>query len=194
MARPKTRKTYHHGDLKRALLDGAITLIEEGGLDHFTMAKAARIAGGSSGAPYRHFTDRHTLLVTLAKEGAEMLDEAVDEAMGHSGLDPFEQLMALGETHVRFAIEHPAHYRVMHAPEYSDPNDVDADEATEVEANGQALTATADGHRETTLRLGAQAAIYGLARMLIDGHFPAGRDPEEATAAIRVVLRHLLRR
>lgn len=194
MARPKTRKTYHHGDLKRALLDAAITLVEEGGLDHFTMAKAARIAGVSSGAPYRHFPDRHTLLVTLAREGAEMLDDAVDEAMGHAGLDPLEQLLALGETHIRFAIEHPAHYRIMHAPEYTEGGEVEVEEASEVEANGQALAATADGNRETALRLGAQAAIYGLARMLIDGHFPADRDPDEATAAMRAVLHRILRR
>ena len=195
MARPNGRETYHHGDLRRALLDAAIQLIAEGGLDHFTMAKAARIAGVSSGAPYRHFPDRQTLLVAMAAEGAEMLDAAVDTAMGHAALDPLEQLMALGETHVRFAIEHPAHYRVMHAPEYTPPADDEAaGDDEEVLANGEQLAAAADGHRDAALRLGAQAAIYGLSRMLVDGHFPPGRDPEDAAAAGREVLRAILRR
>jgi len=194
MAQPSTRETYHHGDLRRALLDGAIQLITEGGLDHFTMAKAARIAGVSSGAPYRHFPDRQALLVALATEGADLLDEVVETALGHAGADPMEQLMALGEAHVRFAIEHPAHYRVMHAPEYASPGELDPEDAVEMEANGRALAAAADGHRETAMRLGAQAAIYGLARMLVDGHFMPGRDADEATAALREVLRAFLRR
>ena len=199
MARPKNRDRYHHGQLKRALLDGALQLITEGGLDHFTMAKAARAAGVSSGAPYRHFPDRQTLLVALAQEGGERLDEMVDEALGQAGLDPTETLMALGEAHVRFAMEQPAYYRVMHAPEYHPGEEDEDDEAdeegpTEVEANGQTLAAAADGAREDAVRLAAQAMIYGMSRMLIDGHFPEGRDPEEATAAMRQMLKALVRR
>jgi len=201
VARPKNRDSYHHGSLKRALLDGAVELITEGGIDHFTMAKAARAAGVSSGAPYRHFPDRHTLLVALAQEGAERLDEAVDEAMGRASLDPAEQLLALGEAHVRFAIEHPSYYRVMHAPEYQPtPDDEDEDEdeqddgPTEVEANGETLTGAADGHRDDAIRLAAQAMIYGMSRMLIDGHFPDDRDADEAAAAVRQMLKALVRR
>jgi len=204
VARPKNRDSYHHGHLKRALVDGAIQLITEGGIDHFTMAKAARAAGVSSGAPYRHFPDRHTLLVHVAREGAELLDDAVDEAMGQASLDPAEQLLALGEAHVRFALERPAYYRVMHAPEYQPvDDDDDGDDAeepaaeegpTEVEANAETLAAAADGHREDAVRLAAQAMIYGLSRMLVDGHFPEGRDPEEAAAAMRQMLKALVRR
>jgi AcrR family transcriptional regulator len=201
LARPKTRDSYHHGDLKRALVDAAVALITEGGIDHFTMAKAARAAGVSSGAPYRHFPDRHHLLVHLAREGAEMLDESVDEAMGQAGLDPTEQLLALGEAHARFAIEHPAHYRVMHAPEYTvvDDDEEEVDEQpeagpTEVEDNGHTLRGAAEGHRDDAVRLAAQAMIYGFARMLIDGHFPAGQTADEASAALREMLRALVRR
>jgi len=198
--RPKTRDTYHHGDLKRALLDAAVKLIAEGGIDHFTMAKAARAAGVSSGAPYRHFPDRHRLLVHLAAEGAELLDEVVDEAMGQAGLDPTEQLLALGEAHARFAIEHPAHYRVMHAPEYTEADDADDDDdepdegPSEVEENGRTLAGAADGHRDDAVRLAAQAMIYGFARMLIDGHVPPGQTADEASAALREMLRALVRR
>lgn len=196
MARPKTRDTYHHGDLKRALLDAAVRLIAEGGIDHFTMAKAARAAGVSSGAPYRHFPDRHHLLVQLAAEGAELLDDAVDEAMGQAGLDPAEQLLALGEAHARFAIEHPAHYRVMHAPEYTveDPDDAPPEPDEEVLENGRTLGGAADGHREDAVRLAAQSMIYGFSRMLIDGHFPPGQSVDDASAALREMLRALVRR
>jgi len=188
------RDRYHHGDLKRALLEAAKELIDEGGLENFTMAKAARLAGVTSGAPYRHFKDRQSLLAEMARQGGQMLDMELEIAMGHAGLDPVEQLLALGETHIRFAASNPAFYRVMHL----NPSELgtldDDDEESEVAANGQALTATADGNRESAVRLGAQAAIYGLARMWIDGHFPPGTDAEEATLAVREILKRILHR
>jgi len=187
------RDRYHHGDLKRALLEAAKELIEQGGLENFTMAKAARLAGVTSGAPYRHFKDRQALLAEMARQGGQMLDMELEMAMGHAGLDPVEQLLALGETHVRFAASNPAFYRVMHmSPEELGAADEEVE--SEVAANGEALAATAGGNREATVRLGAQAAIYGLARMLIDGHFPAGTDPDEATLAIREILKRILHR
>ncbi len=189
------RDRYHHGDLKRALLEAAKQLIEEGGLENFTMAKAARLAGVTSGAPYRHFPDRQSLLAEMARQGGQMLDMELELAMGHAGLDPVEQLLALGETHVRFAAGNPAYYRVMHmSPEELGTADDEDDEESEVAANGEALAATAEGNREASVRLGAQAAIYGLSRMLIDGHFPQGTDPEEATAAVREILKRILHR
>lgn len=188
------RDRYHHGDLKRALLEAARELIDEGGLEHFTMAKAARLAGVTSGAPYRHFKDRQALLAEMARQGGQMLDMEVDIAMGHAGLDPVEQLLALGETHLRFAVANPAYYRVMHLNPAELGTDDEEGEESEVGANGEALHITAEGNREASVRLGAQAAIYGLARMWIDGHFPPDTDPEDAALAVREILKRILHR
>lgn len=185
---------YHHGDLKRALLEAAKDLIDEGGLENFTMARAARLAGVTSGAPYRHFKDRQALLAEMARQGGQMLEMEVDLAMKHAGLDPVEQLLALGETHLRFAGAHPAFYRVMHLSPTELGLEGEEDTELEVGANGEALTAAADGNREAAVRLGAQAAIYGLSRMWIDGQFPSGTEPDEAAAAMREILKRILHR
>lgn len=115
---------YHHGDLRRALLQGALELLAEGGPSHLTMRAAAQRAGVSAAAPYRHFTDKKAMLAAVAEEGFLALERtclaAVDEAGAGGPLDPLEGFWHRGVAYVKFAIEHPAHYRVMFGPEISD--------------------------------------------------------------------------
>ena len=79
------RTTYHHGNLKRALMDAALRLVTEGGPDAFTMAEAAREAGVSSGAPYRHFPDRRSLLRAVADEAQDLLDQRLEASVSQAG-------------------------------------------------------------------------------------------------------------
>jgi AcrR family transcriptional regulator len=159
-------------------MDAALRLVTEGGPDAFTVSEAAREAGVSSGAPYRHFADRRALLRAVAEEGHELHAQALEEAVREA--DPRQRLAALGEAEVRFALEHPAYYRVMWAPEYRDAED-DA-VAQEIEAN-RARAEAAPGSRDAAAMLAAQCAIYGLARLAADGQLGADLDADQLASA-----------
>jgi AcrR family transcriptional regulator len=109
----KKRGRYHHGDLRRALLDAALEVLGREGATALTLREVARRAGVTHAAPYRHFTDKQALLAVVAEEGFRML--AAEMALGsaaHRG-DPGGGLQAIGAAYVRFATSHRAHFQVM---------------------------------------------------------------------------------
>jgi AcrR family transcriptional regulator len=110
--RSMAEKPYHHGDLRRALVDASIGLISESGLDGFTLREAARRASVSHTAPYRHFRDKDDLLAAVAEQGFTDLSRSVDEAVARVRL-PLDRLRKSGVAYVSFALEHTAHFRVM---------------------------------------------------------------------------------
>jgi AcrR family transcriptional regulator len=104
---PIVERTYHHGDLRAALLVAARSIVEEQGADAFTLREAARRAGVSHGAPAHHFGDKTGLLTELA---AQALGERVEQAAAArlaAGPDPMEQMKACGMAHIDFLISHP---------------------------------------------------------------------------------------
>ncbi len=101
-------KPYHHGDLRRALLDAALTIIERDGPAALTLRAVAREAGVSPAAPYHHFHDKNELMSAVARDGFRRLNEAMAIAVKESG--PGE----LGLAYVEFAHANPALYRVMY--------------------------------------------------------------------------------
>jgi AcrR family transcriptional regulator len=105
-------RPYHHGDLRRALVDAARRLLEAEGPSALSLRAVAREAGVSPAAPYHHFKDKSELLDAVAQEGWEMLQASMAEAK--SNAIGIEQLTALGIAYVCFAREHPALYRVMY--------------------------------------------------------------------------------
>jgi AcrR family transcriptional regulator len=103
---------YHHGDLSRAGLQEALRTIQKGGVGALTMRGVGEKLGVSRTALYRHFADKSALLAAVATEGFRTLRLRTHEAWtahggGRAGFE------AMGEAYVRFAVEHPAHYRVM---------------------------------------------------------------------------------
>jgi AcrR family transcriptional regulator len=106
------RGSYHHGDLKRALTDAALSLVAERGPKGFTLTEAARRAGVSAAAPYRHFSDKADLLASVAEQGFRDLHSALTSA-GDAASEPSAKLIGLGRAYVRWAVTHPDHYRVM---------------------------------------------------------------------------------
>lgn len=163
-------KTYHHGNLRRALLDAAKALIEErGGPDRFTMAEAGRRAGVSSGAPYRHFADRSALLTAMAQEGQSMLDVRIKEVQ-EAHPDPQEQFRQIGITYAAFAAEEPVYFQVMTSPEYGRPDPPHPDEVEFWQPLARMLQsyepdAELPAHPLLTA-LAARALVHGLAHML----------------------------
>jgi AcrR family transcriptional regulator len=106
------RGSYHHGDLKRALTDAALSLVAERGPKGFTLTEAARRAGVSAAAPYRHFSDKADLLASVAEQGFLDLHSTLSTA-GDLASEPSAKLIGLGRAYVRWAVTHPDHYRVM---------------------------------------------------------------------------------
>jgi AcrR family transcriptional regulator len=105
------RRSYHHGHLREALIAATKDLLAEKGPQGFTLADAARIAGVSPAAPYRHFTDREALLREVAAVGFKAFGEALGRA-ACSG-DPASGFRAMGDAYLRFAREEPGYYIAM---------------------------------------------------------------------------------
>ncbi len=108
-----SRRTYHHGDLPRALVGAALSLIEARGPEAFTLREAAASVGVTHGAAYRHFEDKTALLAAVAQEGYHALAARLVERLAATSGGPRARLRALAAAYVDFALERPAHYRVM---------------------------------------------------------------------------------
>jgi AcrR family transcriptional regulator len=106
-------RSYHHGNLKEALIRAALQLIAEKGPAGFTFAEAARWAGVSPAAPYRHYRDRDELLSDVAKRGFEQFEAALAKAWDDGKPDPATAFDRLGKAYLAFARSEPAYYSAM---------------------------------------------------------------------------------
>jgi AcrR family transcriptional regulator len=104
---------YHHGNLKEALQRAALELIAEKGPFGFTFADAARWAGVSPAAPYRHYSDREELMADVAKRGFEEFEQTLRKAWDDGEKDPVRAFEKLGRAYLDFARKHPAYYSAM---------------------------------------------------------------------------------
>lgn len=115
------KDTYHHGDLRRALMDEALRQIGEKGIDAVTLREVAAATGVSHAAPYHHFADKNALLVAIGMEGMALMDVEMERRQAAAGPDPTARLLAVGMGYVIFAVEHPEYYATMTKCELSDP-------------------------------------------------------------------------
>ena len=170
-------KAYHHGALRAALLDEAAAMLAEGGVASVTMRALGQRLGVSRAAPYRHFSDKAELLVAVAAAGFRRLGDNL-QALDVSHLrSSDEQFWHMAEVYVRFALENPAHYRLMYGKE--GPSRRDRPELREA---GNALFDQLVHLIEFYQRSGeiiqedplaqayvAWSAVHGLASLLIEG-------------------------
>jgi AcrR family transcriptional regulator len=110
---PDGRRGYHHGNLREALIEAALDLIAKKGAAGFTFADAARSAGVSSAAPYRHFRDRDALIADIARRGFNLLAERLEHAWSEGRPDPFTAFENVGRAYLAFARDEPAYYSAM---------------------------------------------------------------------------------
>jgi AcrR family transcriptional regulator len=104
---------YHHGNLKEALIRAALELIAQKGPAGFTFAEAARWAGVSPAAPYRHFRDRDELLIDVARRGFDQFESVLARAWNEGRPDAFAALDRMGKAYLQFARSEPAYYSAM---------------------------------------------------------------------------------
>jgi AcrR family transcriptional regulator len=112
-ARPTARESYHHGNLREALIDSALRLIAERGPAGFTFAEVARAAGVSAAAPYRHFRDRNALIAEIARRGYERFADDLERAWNDGRPDPITAIETTGHAYLAFARREPAAYAAM---------------------------------------------------------------------------------
>jgi AcrR family transcriptional regulator len=171
------RRRYHHGNLRQALLDAALALIERAGADALTLRGAAKLAGVSQAAPYRHFRNKDALLAAVAGEGFRAMAEAMGERAAPHQNDPVGRLRALGLAYIEFAAGHPAHFRVMFGRMPRDRAAHPALQAAAKAAYGLLISAIRDcqaaggapGGDPEDLALCAWSAVHGLSALVVDG-------------------------
>lgn len=107
------RRGYHHGNLREALIEAALKLINEHGTEGVTLSEAARMAGVSPAAPYRHFRDRATLMGAVGRQGFALFADRLEAAWAGGQGTPFAALKRIGAAYLDFARTHPAYYAAM---------------------------------------------------------------------------------
>lgn len=172
-SQPKAR--YHHGDLRRALIDASLALISEEGFNALTLREVARRAGVTHAAPYRHFADKEALLAAVAEEGFRAMAAAMRERMAGVS-EPAERLLACGVAYVLFAVQHPSHFRVMFGPHFTRP-ELHAEMSSEGNNSfGLLVQCLTEGQQAGVLRPGntlelaleAWSLVHGLSSLLVD--------------------------
>jgi AcrR family transcriptional regulator len=201
MPKKKTPRRYHHGDLRRALLDAALAIVEQAGPGALSLRELARTAGVSHAAPYRHFPSREALLVALGVEGFRGLDAEMQAAVGDER-DPIHRLVAHGVAYVRYAVAHPGHFKVMFGSElHGGVKDAELATASEPTlralvdciAAAQAEGAVRDGDPRA-LSVGAWATVHGLALLLVDRQLaPLVEEPISVESLARATIDGVVR-
>jgi AcrR family transcriptional regulator len=108
-----SKRSYHHGDLRNALLDAALAQIAEAGPRALSLREVARSAGVSHTASYRHFPSKESLLAAIAEQGFLMLADAIGAAVQARADEPLAALQASGVAYVEFGVQYPHHLQLM---------------------------------------------------------------------------------
>jgi AcrR family transcriptional regulator len=174
-------RRYHHGDLRRALIEEGLRLISEGPADALSLREVARRVGVSATAVYRHFPDKGALMAALAAEGLAMLATAQRAAFDAAG-GGVKGFAATGAAYVRFALANPALFRLT----FQHPAPPDA--MCTATGSGEAMDfllanarAYAPAHMDAQLfALQAWSVAHGLAMLMLDGQVPADEGTVEA--------------
>ena len=169
------KSAYHHGDLRSELLNAVRQLVEEKGSENFSIAEAARKAGVSSAAPYRHFNDKPEILKALVMQAME--DKAIEmrRVIEPLPVGSLERINALGKCYIDFARNHPGMFRLIFGKTESHENDDDLRQQGEkvfgivVEAVAQVLKIQADNPEALKRAYMLWTMVHGHSWLQIDG-------------------------
>jgi AcrR family transcriptional regulator len=188
-ARKKKKKTYHHGNLREALVEEALVLIQERGPEGLTLKELATRLGVTHTAPYRHFPTKEALLSAVASAGFEELRARIEAALAKTKPGSRARFFAGAHAYVRFAVDRPAHFRAMYfgpRPEVETPELLEKKMA----AFGLLIEYLREAQAKGTIGKGDPRAIalpiwamhHGLASLACNG--PLSDLPEEELRAM----------
>ncbi len=188
------RKGYHHGNLREALVEATLELIAETGPDGFTLAEAARLAGVTPAALYRHFKDRADLMAEVAKRGFALFADALETAWNRGRPNPLAAIDAVCRAYLTFAREQPAFYAAMFGTGSRAEADPESSRAFEVlETACATLVSHVPPDRRPPVQMMAYhlwSLAHGTAQLFIrpDGSAPrAPMSPEDLLESATVV-------
>jgi len=187
--RPKKKRVgqYHHGDLRRALLEEALRTIQADGVEHLTLRAVGEKLGVSRTALYRHFSDKQALLAAVGREGFRMLRLALTAALEQHGRGR-KGFEAMGVAYVHFAVTHPSHYRVMFG-RFIESCSKDAEFVQEATAAFQVLVDSLVEQQQAglirrddpiTIARFIWSIVHGIAMLVIDGQLRGADERGEA--------------
>ncbi len=197
MSRPEAKPSeksgsYHHGDLRRALINAARVSLKEKGIDKLSLREVARNTGVSHAAAYHHFRDKTSLVAAVAVTTFSELESVMQRAFDEQAVDAVARLRSLAHTYVEFALEHPDEFRLMFSPQLRDDTVL-----TEVEKAGRAtyvvliaaLSVVQEEGRLATDNLERAAItvwaqVHGLASLMLDGPLYRNAQSEAGREAL----------
>lgn len=193
--------SYHHGDLKQALVEAGAQLIENEGISGISLRAVAKHAGVSHSAPYRHFKDKNALLSGIADVGFEQLAQSLSQAIEKNPDNPREQLLESGVAYIRLALRHRQMHNLMFGGVIkkqvaADDSAVTSDTAflglLQIIENGQQAGVYKQGDVKV-LALTAWSLVHGYAMLASTGLLDHIADSEEASLALaRTIESHLI--
>lgn len=186
---PKSaKKSYHHGDLRDALIQAAIQLLPEKGASGLSLREVAKAAGVSHTAPYRHFKDKAALLTAIAQTGFILLMERMNDVVEQYQDDPRQQLIVIAKTYVELGIKNPDLMNLMFggildpdtlSEEYCATSDTAFDGLVEVIVAGQQAGVFKDENPKI-IAVTAWSLVHGLMMLITAGHMrEVASNPEQ---------------
>jgi AcrR family transcriptional regulator len=179
------RGRYHHGDLRAALIDTAVELVDERGVRDFSLAEASRRLGVAVSAPYAHFADRDELLAAVAVHALDVFAAELDRELDQAR-EPADRLAAIARAYVRFAGTRRPLFEVLFEGglDKSRHPEIKAAEQPLDEAFLACVRAVSNGDEAAArdLATAVEATAHGHAMLLLDGDFGRGEKAVEEAA------------
>jgi len=192
------KTAYHHGNLIEALLEVAVSLIEEKGVEQLSVRELAKRANVSPGAPFRHFKNKTALLTAVAEQAIARLTIAIQNEIKNEGIeDPIETFHSLGRAYLNWALNNPTHFQIISSRNLIDFNSskqlVEQNENIRIIMIRLINKAKEQGILNKKLDpndliFAARAFVYGVARMWVDRHFNEWNIKDDAQIAMQKAL------
>lgn len=190
-----SRDRYHHGDLRNALLDAAVRLVDADGVEKLSLRAVAREAGVSQAAPYHHFKDKEALVAEVCRLGFERLGDVMRTEVDGEG-PALERLERIGRAYVGFAVEHRAYFALMWGGHVHDPSCYPELEASaectfemlvRLVGEGQARGEFRADEPALAVALGCWSAVHGAAALIVDKGLDEGKMADKGVTGSLVV-------
>lgn len=184
-AEKKDDQDYHHGNLRAAIIEATLALVDEQGVNAVSVREIAKRLGVSPGAPFRHFANKKTLLTAVATEAMESFSAAIHEELrASSNATPAGALRAIGHGYLKWALGNRAQFAII-----SNREEIDFLEAPQLHTLSEGVMQLMNPHIQglfagsteeelVAKKLVCRALVYGLARMAVDGHFEEWNIPQ----------------